>query len=1025
MKLLKFLFSGWLMGALLLVFAFVLGKATFVENDYGAVTAKMLIYNTTWFEILLLLMIVNFSGMIFTKQLFIKSKLNILIIHVALIIIIIGAGVTRYFGFEGQMHIRNGQTTNEFRSSDTYLQVRFKKGDQVRDVAEKVFLSPVKSNLLTKSYEWQGSPVEISLVEYIPNAEHVIVKGESGNPYISIVLGNKTGRQQFFLKEGNIRQFHGFGISFGDTTQHELIQIIQKDGDLFMRFPQPMRVNVTDTKHPAFNIEGFVPLDIMSIHTIGETSFIVKEFIEKGKVQYRKPSGNVQSGIPVVKVTVNDQTRFLPKGKEQVFTINGSDVTVKVGFKQLELPFALKLDKFDLERYPGSSSPSSYASDVVLIDTERNIERPYRIYMNHILNYGGYRFFQSSYDQDEMGTILSVNHDYWGTFITYFGYFLLFATLIISFFTPKTRFRRLSKQLADVHEKRKKLVVSVALFLFVSLIGNQIQAQVPDIKPINKEHAANFGKLLVQNKEGRIEPVNTLAINILVKINKKSKFKNMTAEQVFLGILSDQTAWQQIPIIKVGDEVVANLLGINGDFGMFKDFIDENGKYKLGPLVEKSYIKKPAERSNYDKSLINIDERVNVFFMVLNRSILRIFPLEDNPNNKWISPPDFHKLKGHGTQDGDLFENYVKALSDAATTGNYDEANAALDKIRNYQFGIGSEIIPSETKTKLEIVYNKVNIFKNLFPVFMFLGMILIGIFFIQIFKPSFEFQLLIKIFFTILIIAFILQTAGLGVRWYISGHAPWSNGYESMIYISWATMLAGFIFRKKSSIALGVTAMLSGITLLTAHMSWLNPELTDLVPVLKSYWLTIHVATITGSYGFLALGSMIAFLNLCIMIFRTEKNIIRVNLTLKELNLIIEMSLIVGLILLVIGNFLGGIWANESWGRYWGWDPKETWSLITIIIYSFILHMRQIPGFRSTFTFNFLAMIGFGSVLMTYFGVNYYLTGLHSYASGEPVPVPTFVYYSLVAMLLISLLAAYNDIKIKDQDPVEEKIEN
>ena len=160
-------------------------------------------------------------------------------------------------------------------------------------------------------------------------------------------------------------------------------------------------------------------------------------------------------------------------------------------------------------------------------------------------------------------------------------------------------------------------------------------------------------------------------------------------------------------------------------------------------------------------------------------------------------------------------------------------------------------------------------------------------------------------------------------------------------------------------------------------------------------------------------------------MIFRTEKNIIRVNLTLKELNLIIEMSLIVGLILLVIGNFLGGIWANESWGRYWGWDPKETWSLITIIIYSFILHMRQIPGFRSTFTFNFLAMIGFGSVLMTYFGVNYYLTGLHSYASGEPVPVPTFVYYSLVVMLLISLLAAYNDIKIKDQDPVEEKIEN
>ena len=245
------------------------------------------------------------------------------------------------------------------------------------------------------------------------------------------------------------------------------------------------------------------------------------------------------------------------------------------------------------------------------------------------------------------------------------------------------------------------------------------------------------------------------------------------------------------------------------------------------------------------------------------------------------------------------------------------------------------------------------------------------------------------------------------------------------MIYIGWGTMLAGFVFMRQSPIVISIACLITAVILLTAHMSWLNPEITNLVPVLKSYWLTFHVATITASYSFLALGCLIGFLNLLIMIFRNKSNLLRVNLTLKELTLIIELSLTVGLILLVIGNFLGGIWANESWGRYWGWDPKETWSLVTIIVYSFVLHMRLIPGLRSTFSFNFLSMFAFASVLMTYFGVNYYLSGLHSYASGDPVPVPTFVYYTVGIMLAISALAWYNDMKIKDQSPVLETEEN
>lgn len=117
-------------------------------------------------------------------------------------------------------------------------------------------------------------------------------------------------------------------------------------------------------------------------------------------------------------------------------------------------------------------------------------------------------------------------------------------------------------------------------------------------------------------------------------------------------------------------------------------------------------------------------------------------------------------------------------------------------------------------------------------------------------------------------------------------------------------------------------------------------------------------------------------------------------------------MSLTIGLFALTVGNFLGGIWANESWGRYWSWDPKETWAFISIIIYAFVLHMRLVPGLRGRYTFHVVTMFSFCSMIMTYFGVNYYLSGLHSYAAGDPIPVPAWVYMSLSFMVALSIAA-------------------
>jgi cytochrome c-type biogenesis protein CcsB len=1024
MRFFKFLFSGTLMGVLLLVFAISIGYATIIENNFDATTAKMLIYNARWFEALMLLMVVNFGGMIFTRQLYRKSKLNVLLIHVALVIIIIGAAITRYIGFEGQMRIREGQTTDKYLSADCYFNVFVEKGDRKENESQRIWLTPANKNIFNEEVQLEGASFQVTAEQYLPNAVQSLVDDPQGLPIVQIFSLGPTGRNDVFLRWGSSSNLAGVGISFGDTTNQSHIQLIIKSGSLWIR--PAIHLAKSESGESGNLPYAFTQVQPKQILQFSGINMMINDFKEKANIKYVE--GNTEeNGRRLMKVNVKgpqgNANVLLRYGEWNQISMDGCMISLKFGNQTWQLPFSLRLNDFLLERYPGSMSPSSFASEVTVVDEKKGVEMPYRIFMNNILDYGGFRFYQSSYDNDEKGTVLSVNHDYMGTVVTYIGYFLLFATLIISFFTKKTRFRRVSQQIKEVHEKRKKIVIPVVLAM---LSLNSLSVAAQSANQIDKAHAAQFGKLIIQNKDGRMVPVNSISNQVLVKIFKKNKYVGLTADQVFLGMIVNRSYWQKQPMIKVSDEALQSMLGINGNYASFFDCFDQQGQYKLKRSVDEAYAKKPALRNMFDKELIYVDERVNVSFMAYNGSLLKILPITNDPNNHWESPMDMHDhgRTDNGNQGLIIFENYVNELSAAMVSGNYAAADQALEELKNYQTRVGKALIPSDSKVNLEVLYNNVSIFKALFPLFMTLGVVLFGFLFVQIFNPALQFRLIIKILVGILMIAFAAQTFGLGLRWYISGHAPWSNGYESMIYISWATMLAGFMFMKRSPIILSVTSLLTGVTLLTAHMSWLNPEITNLVPVLKSYWLTIHVATITASYGFFGLSFLTGFLNLCIMILRNKKNKDRINLVLKELTLIIELSLAIGLVLLVIGNFLGGIWANESWGRYWGWDPKETWSLVTIIFYSFVLHMRLIPGLRSTFSFNFFAMFGISTVLMTYFGVNYYLSGLHSYASGDPVPVPSFVYYTLGIMAVVSILAAINDVRLKDQSPVLDEAE-
>jgi cytochrome c-type biogenesis protein CcsB len=675
---------------------------------------------------------------------------------------------------------------------------------------------------------------------------------------------------------------------------------------------------------------------------------------------------------------------------------------VTYGSRIESLPFVIRLNDFILERYPGSNSPSGYKSNVTLIDEEQGVEIPYDIYMNHILKHRGYRFYQSSYDKDEKGTVLSVNHDPAGMLTTYAGYGLLFLFIILSIFNRRSFFRTVTR--THWNSRYRRPVTVILLFIAMSFAG-RINAQE---LTVDRNEADRFGAVLAQDQKGRTKPLYTISNDILRKVTRENEFNGLSSMQVFIGYSLDFMHWKDVPLIKVSNADLQKALGLKSDRAAFSDMVEfgDEGGYMLSGYVEKAYSKPEKERSRFDKEVIKLDERVNICYMMSRGDFLRLYPLQDSTDHWGTS---VEASRAAASPEDSLFVLNVLPLWVQSVTAigktemKPEELRTAL---MNYQRQHASYDLPSVTKVRAELFYYRAKIFEKLFPGYATLGLIMIITLLFGIIAGKKGASLMMKILVGIAVAAFALHTAGLGIRWYISGHSPMSNGYESMLFISWVTMLAGFIFSRKSLLALAATSVLAGMTLMVAHLSFMDPEITNLVPVLKSYWLTLHVSVITGSYGFLGLGAILGIIVMVMMLFVNDRNREGISATIDELTVINYKSITLGLYFLTIGTFLGAIWANESWGRYWGWDPKETWSLITIVIYTLVTHSRMIPGMKDTYTFNVLSLFAFSSVLMTYFGVNYYLSGLHSYAAGDSVPVPVFVYVAVITLVGLALAA-------------------
>jgi cytochrome c-type biogenesis protein CcsB len=591
---------------------------------------------------------------------------------------------------------------------------------------------------------------------------------------------------------------------------------------------------------------------------------------------------------------------------------------------------------------------------VILIDASENIEKPFMIFMNNILKYKGYRFYQSSYDPDEKGTILSVNHDRVGMVVTYTGYALLFLFIILSLINRKSVFHNINA--GYWQSTIRKALTSLILIFFISgLSSANAQKLVPD-KAVSEE----FWKILVQDQKGRTKPLFTLSNDILRKVTRENKFEGFTSMQVFLGLYLDFDNWKDVPMIRVSTKDMKNRLGIKGKYAAFSDLVNLEGtaSYKISGDVNDAYSKPPAERTKTDKELMKVDERVNIVYMIYRGNFLRLFPLKDG-TDKWGSPQDA-LAKAVNSEDSLYLESIIPVLTDAMQTNNIATTRQVTESISGYQARFAEYDLPSDTKTNAELLYYKLSIFERLFPFYATIGLIMLIGLITMVIRGRKEISIFVKALGWLLFAGFLFHTFGLGLRWYIAGHAPMSNGYESMIFISWVTLLAGFIFRRRSAFTLAATGVLASMTLMVAHHSFMDPEITNLVPVLQSYWLTLHVSIITGSYGFLGLGAILGLITMILLALSNKKNQVRISNTIDELTVINFKTLTLGLYFLTIGTFLGAVWANESWGRYWGWDPKETWSLITIILYSIVIHSRMIPGMKDIFTFNLISLFAF-----------------------------------------------------------------
>lgn len=1146
----------------MLLFLGGIGVATFLESLHGIQAAKILVYNALWFEILLLYLCLSLIANIFKYRMWMREKIAMLTFHLAFIVLIIGAAVTRYTGFEGIMVVPEGASIDYIYSGDPQLLVYV---NDLESGAEKTFtkkkyfseITP-RHNAFDYTFTFEENNVAIKYVDFKAKRKKEIVSSPEINSSGIELFTN--GRQAVSLFEGEVTNIGEIPLTFNTPLEIPGIEIRDLGDSLMLTSAVEMsavkmselsieeqRTGIQDSsKIKQIATNQSVRIFPRTLYRVGNEQFVFNRILKNSK-RGLVSTGNLKEGLDYLsvelsykgaskQVTLEGGMGNIPSPEK--FELNGALFQLEYGAIRKSIPFSILCKDFQLDNYPGSQAPSSFASEIQVNDPENNSVFDQRIFMNNVMDYQGFRFFQSSYKLDdpntpenEEATILQVNNDFWGTNISYFGYLMMAIAMILSLFAPVGRFKLLNEQLKGLKERRKQLINSskiVVSLIMTSILASGAQAQMNDHSAnladfskhhqiISLEHSDKVARLLVQeikynhkahqfSPTGRIIPFHTLADRLIRKLHRSTSYESLNGVQLILSMHLYPQYWAKQEVVQV-PRAVREKLGLDA-YASLEAMTADKGGFKWMDEYRVAHQKLESKRSEFEKKLIKLNEKYEVLRGVFSWDYFQISPLFENQKSPWTQPRRIFEnsinpyvldttyfalnleefYRANDTSNYVLFSEMYDALypdkninailasppnalfvdivhfspiQKAIMNQNYDEARILLTKYADFlkgfvmvssenvstitqqldylfieldkacqnddfsiaderideiierQRSLASEIAPSEREVTLEIWYNKLEIFKNTAYAYGLLGFLSLLVFFIGLFskdqsKLSKTLRLINKVFLGLLLLFFLFHGFGIGMRWYLSGHAPWSNGYEALVFIAWITMIAGISFSRKNLAVLPATAILAFFMLFVTEQNLMDPEITPLVPVLQSYWLMIHVAIITGSYGFLGLGAILGLINLLLFIFKKKSNKELMDINIHELTYISEMTITIGLFMLTIGTFLGGVWANESWGRYWGWDPKETWALVSILVYAILLHLRFIPKLNDKLTFNLFSFWAYSAILFTFFGVNFMLVGLHSYAQGDGLGnMPSWLLKTIFIFYLISEIAA------------------
>ena len=635
-----------------------------------------------------------------------------------------------------------------------------------------------------------------------------------------------------------------------------------------------------------------------------------------------------------------------------------------------QLPFSITLNQFEIIYYKGTLAPMDFISHISVADKDCHRQIQGKVSMNHIFSYQHYRFYQSGYSEDNEGSVFSVSHDPYGIGITYAGYTLLLLSTVFFFFSPQSRFRQLLKS-PLLH---RSLTVILLLFAF-SLNSNFLKANSTSPKVLPREVAEHFGDLYILYNN-RICPLQTFARDFTVKLYGSSSYKGLTPEEVLTGWLFYYDSWKNEPIIRIKSNEARKLLEIEGNYARLKDYISTINEYKLEKMM--NHIRS-GEQVTDKRGIEEADEKFNIINLVCTGAMMKIFPCR-NIAGKTL---EWYSLRDQLPQDMDndkwvFIRKSMSYVNEMIVMKKYNDACLLLEKIKKYQQKECDGLLPADNKFKAEKIYNQFDYSKSVAMACICIGLICFIYYCHCMASQKRTSRKAIIILNILLWIVFTYLSAAICLRGYVSNHLPLSNGFETMQFMAWCTLLLTFLLQRKFAMLLPFGFLLCGLTLMVSMLGESNPQITQLMPVLQSPLLSIHVVVIMIAY------SLLAFIMLngvtAVILHQSQKECKE---QIERLQIISQIILYPAIFLLAIGIFIGAVWANVSWGRYWGWDPKEVWALITMLVYALALHPRSLPWFHRTMFFHVFCITAFITVLITYFGVNFLLGGMHSYANG------------------------------------------